>query len=419
MALYSTRKHASIDDWWTEDYKMTSKEYDIIVIGAGLVGLSAAYHLKQRFPWKKLLLLEKEADICMHQSSNNSGVIHSGVYYKPGSLKARNCIEGYQRLLAFAEQYAIPFEICGKIIVAATTDELPMLQHLYDRGLQNGLSGLKMLSKEELSEYEQHVQGVGAISVPQTGIIDYPALAKKLATLIVDELGGEIGLREGVINIKKEGGNNVVITNKGSYHTKKVVSCAGLQSDRIASLTEDNNDLRIIPFRGEYYKLCKEKEYLVKNLIYPVPDPKFPFLGVHFTRMIHGGIEAGPNAVLAFKREGYKFNDFNFRDTAQTFSWPGFWKIVAKYGSIGAGEIYRSLSKSAFTKALQKLIPAIEENDLIPGGAGIRAQACDRQGNLVDDFNVLQSGDIIHVRNAPSPAATSCLSIGQYISNSL
>ncbi|MGK9126746.1 L-2-hydroxyglutarate oxidase [Olivibacter sp. SA151] len=395
------------------------KGYDFVIIGGGLVGLSTAYHLKKRFPKKSLLLLEKESVVAKHQSGHNSGVIHSGIYYKPGSLKAINCIQGYQSLLEFAQKYGIPFDICGKIIVATSEEEIPVLQTIFDRGIQNELAGIKLLSKEEISEYEPHVSGLRGIHVPQTGIIDYPAFAKQLAVLLTDELGAEIRLNEQVIDIQKGVDHLTIITDKSDYSAVKAVSCAGLQSDRIASLSESDNDLRIIPFRGEYYKIKPERHYLVKNLVYPVPDPKFPFLGVHFTRMIHGGIEAGPNAVLAFKREGYNFIDVNLKDSVATLMWPGFWKIAARYGKIGLGEMYRSLSKKAFTKALQKLIPEITEDDLIEGGAGVRAQACDRKGNLIDDFNILQKDNLVHVRNAPSPAATSCLSIGQYISNRL
>jgi L-2-hydroxyglutarate oxidase len=394
-------------------------KYDTIVIGSGLVGLSVAYNLKLKNPDRKILILEKEKGVAVHQSGNNSGVIHSGIYYKPGSLKAQNCISGYHSLLEFAEQYNIPYDICGKIIVATDASELSGLDNIYQRGIENGLDGITKLSSTEIKDFEPHCAGVAGIHVPQTGIIDYPRMAEVLLELFKDQFGGDANFNEEVIAIKKEGDSIRVETDKHSYTSQNLVSCAGLFSDRIASLTEQSNDLRIIPFRGEYYKLRPEKEGLIKNLVYPVPDPKFPFLGVHFTRMIGGGVEAGPNAVLAFKREGYKFKDFSLRDVSETFAWPGFWKIAAKYGKIGMGEIYRSLSKAAFTTALQKLLPEITENDLVPGGAGVRAQACDRSGNLIDDFNILESKNIIHVRNAPSPAATSCLSIGKLISEKI
>ncbi|WP_162428178.1 L-2-hydroxyglutarate oxidase [Pontibacter pudoricolor] len=398
---------------------MSAQKYDTIVVGAGLVGLSVAYHLKQNNPDSKVLLIEKEDAVAKHQSGHNSGVIHSGIYYKPGSLKARNCIAGYHSIIEFAEEHGIPYDICGKIIVATSAAELPKLNDIYERGIQNGLTDLKRLhSLEEIREYEPHVAGVEAIHVPQTGIIDYPAMAAALLRLF-QQYGGEAAFGEQVVKIRSEKDNVYVETTKNTYTAASLVSCGGLFSDRVANLTEKENDLRIIPFRGEYYKLREEKEYLVRNLIYPVPDPSFPFLGVHFTRMIQGGIEAGPNAVLAFKREGYTFSDFNFKDTQDTFSWPGFWKIAAKYGKTGLGEMYRSLSKAAFTKALQKLMPEVQENDLVPGGAGVRAQACDRNGNLIDDFDILNRHNIIHVRNAPSPAATSSLAIGQYICDQL
>lgn len=395
---------------------MVSREIDFIIIGAGLVGLSTAYHVKLKYPGKSVLVIEKESAVSTHQSGHNSGVIHSGIYYKPGSLKAQNCILGYQSLIEFADKYDVPYDICGKIILATSKDEFQALDNIYERGIQNGLSTIKKLSQEELSEYEPHVAGLAGIHVSQTGIIDYRFMAKKLADIISNQFGGDIKLNEEVLAINTDRQGFVIETSKAAYSVKKIISCAGLQSDRVASLTEKENDLRIIPFRGEYYKLKTEKEYLIRNLVYPVPDPKFPFLGVHFTRMIGGGVEAGPNAVLSFKREGYRFKDFNFKDSLDTLTWPGFWRIAAKFGRIGMGEIHRSLSKTAFTKALQKLLPEITENDLVSGGAGVRAQACDKRGNLIDDFNILESNNIIHVRNAPSPAATSCLAIGKSIS---
>lgn len=391
-------------------------KYDVIIIGAGLVGLSTGYQLKIRNPKLEVAILEKEEEVALHQSGNNSGVIHSGIYYKPGSLKAKNCIEGYQSIIEFAQKYDIKYDLCGKIIVAKNNNELPLLDTIYNRGLENGLQNLKYLSREEFREIEPHCEGVKAIKVPQTGIIDYIAVAKTIKKLF-QELGGAIFHNHEVVNISMSGNLAVVKTLNNEFQTVKVITCAGLYSDKMSRMTNPDNDLQIIPFRGEYYKLKDDKKHLVKHLIYPVPDPNFPFLGVHFTRMTDGNIEAGPNAVLAFKKEGYKFTDFNFSETLETFTWPGFWKIVAKYGVTGMGEMYRSLSKSAFTKALQELIPEIREQDLIPGGAGVRAQACSRKGVLIDDFDIVKNGNIIHVRNAPSPAATSCLSIGKQISD--
>lgn len=392
------------------------KSFDIIIVGAGLVGLATAYQLKLKVPLLKILILEKEHDVALHQSGHNSGVIHSGIYYKPGSLKASNCIKGYQALLKFAEENGINHDICGKIIVATEEKELPLLDTIYKRGLENGLQNLTFLNQDEISETEPFCKGLKAVRVPQAGIIDYPQLARKILEKFLD-LGGDIIFNEKVEFIKELFSSIFVTTQKKVYESKKVITCGGLYSDTLSLSENEVKDLIIIPFRGEYYKIRPEKKHLVNNLIYPVPDPNFPFLGVHFTRMINGGIEAGPNAILAFKKEGYKFFDINPKELINTLTWPGFHKIVMKYGITGMGEIYRSLSKKAFTQALQKLIPEIKDNDLIPGGAGVRAQACDRQGNLLDDFNIVKKGNIIHVRNAPSPAATSCLSIGEYLSD--
>lgn len=389
--------------------------YDIIIVGAGLVGLATAYQAKLKNPDSKILILEKEKDVALHQSGHNSGVIHSGIYYKPGSLKATNCIEGYHSVINFAEKYGIKYDLCGKIIVATSQEELPLLDTIYKRGVENGLQDLKYLSREEFREIEPHCEGLKAIKVPQTGIIDYPGVAKKIKELF-EELGGEVKFNNEVRNISNTNSEVVITTSQSEFRAKKLISCAGLYSDKITKMTNEKNDVIIIPFRGEYYKIKDEKKHLVKHLIYPVPDPNFPFLGVHFTRMIDGNIEAGPNAVLAFRKEGYKFFDFDFNETMQTLTWPGFRKIVAKYGKTGMGEVHRSLSKSAFTKALQKLMPEIQESDLVTGGTGVRAQACDRNGALIDDFDIVKNGNIIHVRNAPSPAATSCFAIGNKIS---
>lgn len=389
--------------------------YDITIIGGGIVGLATALQLKITNPFLNVLLLEKEDELAKHQTGNNSGVIHSGLYYKPGSLKATNCIHGYQLLIDFCRQHEIAFDLCGKIVVASDENELPLLETLFTRGQQNGLQNLKKLTKEELLDYEPHVAGIAGIFVPQTGIVDYKIVAQKYGQLI-QEKGGHINLGERVLDIQSSEDKVVVITQKSSYTTKLVINCAGLYSDKVARMTVPELNVKIIPFRGEYYKLKKEKEYLVKNLIYPVPDPNFPFLGVHFTRMAKGGVEAGPNAVLAFKREGYKKSDISFSELAETLAWPGFQKVAGKYWRTGFGEMYRSFSKSAFTKALQKLIPEIKENDLVEGGAGVRAQACDREGGLVDDFLILEEKHVINVCNAPSPAATSSLAIGETVS---
>lgn len=389
--------------------------YDITIIGGGIVGLATALQIQGANQNLKIVLLEKESSLARHQTGNNSGVIHSGLYYKPGSLKATNCIRGYNLLLDFCRTQEIPFDLCGKIVVATEQHELQLLENLYNRGLQNGLTNLKKLSAEQLKEYEPHVTGLAGFFVPQTGIVDYTLVANTYGA-VFQKNGGTIHLGEKVLDIQHNSTQSVVITQKTSYTSKLVINCAGLYSDKVARMTVPNLKVKIIPFRGEYYKLKKEKEYLVKNLIYPVPDPNFPFLGVHFTRMAKGGVEAGPNAVLAFSREGYKKSDINMGELAESLAWPGFQKVAAKYWRTGMGEMYRSFSKAAFTKALQKLLPEIQENDLVEGGAGVRAQACDRNGGLVDDFLILEDIGVINVCNAPSPAATSSLAIGETVS---
>lgn len=386
--------------------------YDVVIIGGGIVGLATALKIKEKKEDIKLQLIEKEPQLCAHQTGNNSGVIHSGIYYKPGSLKAKNCRSGYDQLIDFCNREGIKYELCGKVIVATHQDQLPALENLFDRGRENGLDGLKKISKETLSEYEPHVEGISGIYVPQTGIVDFTEVALKYAALI-EEKGGVIKLGEKVTDIKKD----LIETDKDTYNPKVIVNCAGLYSDKIARMTGQDIDIKIIPFRGEYYKIKQDKHHLVKNLIYPVPDPSFPFLGVHFTRMIKGGIEAGPNAVLAFAREGYKKVQISLPELTETLLWPGFQKVAAKYWKTGFGEMYRSFSKVAFTKALQQLIPAIEKDDLVEGGAGVRAQACDRKGGLIDDFLIYENEYAVNVCNAPSPAATSSLSIGDTVSD--
>ncbi|MDN5210553.1 L-2-hydroxyglutarate oxidase [Fulvivirgaceae bacterium BMA12] len=389
---------------------------DIIIIGGGIVGLATALQLKNKNPGLKLSIIEKEDSLACHQTGHNSGVIHSGLYYKPGSLKAQNCIQGYHMLLDFCNKHEIPYELCGKIVVATEEREIPLLKKLKERGSANGLTNLKDLNAEELKAYEPHVNGLKGLFVPQTGIVDYKQVARKYGEK-VQEKDGALIFGERVQSIKPSKGGAEIVTNKSSYETKLVVNCAGLYSDKIARLTAEKLNLKIIPFRGEYYQLKKEKEYLVKNLIYPVPDPAFPFLGVHFTRMISGGVEAGPNAVLAFQREGYKKTDLKISELAETLAWPGFQKVAFKYWQTGFGEMYRSFSKAAFTKALQKLLPEITKDDLEPGGAGVRAQACDRDGGLLDDFLILEDEKAINVCNAPSPGATSSLAIGDKVSD--
>ena len=391
--------------------------YDLIIIGAGIVGLSSAYNFNKKFPNKKILVIEKESDVALHQTGNNSGVLHSGIYYKPKSLKAINCQSGYNKMIEFAKEHEISFDICGKIIVATDQKELNTLDLIYNRGIQNGLSKIKYLTSEEIKDYEPHCEGLKAIHVPQAGIINYKEVSKKLFDLLILN-GVEFAFNQEVIEINNDYLVKVDTLNE-SYTTRKLICCGGLHSDRLSDKTNADKNLRILPFRGEYYELKKKSEHLVNNLIYPVPDPAFPFLGVHFTRMIGGGIEAGPNAVLAFKREGYKFTDFNLKDFRDIVFWPGFWKIALKYGKTGAYEMYRSLSKKAFTKALQKLVPEIKESDLKRGGAGVRAQVCDKNGDLIDDFYIKNNKNVINVVNAPSPAATSAFSIGESIINKI
>lgn len=387
---------------------------DVVVIGGGIVGLATAYQLLKEKPNTKLILLEKEEKLAAHQTGHNSGVIHSGLYYKPGSLKAVNCIRGYDMLVDFCQKENIEYELCGKVVVATKEEELPQLEMLRNRGEENGLNGLKDLSPEEIKEIEPHCTGLAGIRVPQTGIVDYTAVAIKMAEKI-REAEGEIITKQRVKKITRTSGEIHVHSQDETYSTSLVINCAGLYSDKVASMTEDHN-LKIIPFRGEYYELKEHKRHLVKHLIYPVPDPNFPFLGVHYTRMIGGGVEAGPNAVLAYAREGYTKSKVKGAELLESLFYPGFIKVATKYWQTGLGELYRSYSKKAFTKALQALIPEIQEDDLIPGHSGVRAQACDKDGGLLDDFKIIEGDKVINVVNAPSPAATSSLSIGLTVS---
>ncbi|ODS81948.1 MAG: hydroxyglutarate oxidase [Cytophagaceae bacterium SCN 52-12] len=390
---------------------------DIVIIGGGIVGLATGYQILQQRPGLKITILEKEDRVAVHQTGHNSGVIHSGLYYAPGSLKATNCILGYDMLLDFCRKEEIPYDLCGKIVVATSVGQVPYLHKLYDRGIQNGLVQNRKITRSELREIEPHVEGVEGIWVPYTGIVDYSEVCRRYAKKI-REAGGILVFNQKVTGIRtNESGRSEVLTENGAaFQCRLIVNCAGLYSDKVAQLSQPEKvDVRIIPFRGEYYQIKPEREYLVKNLIYPVPDPNFPFLGVHFTRMIGGGVEAGPNAVLAFKREGYKMSDIDLKEFYESFAWPGFRKVVGKYWRTGLGEMYRSLSKTAFTEALQGLIPEIKEEDLIPGGAGVRAQACSYDGGLLDDFAIIENQAAINVCNAPSPAATSSLSIGKTV----
>lgn len=389
-------------------------KYDIVIIGGGIIGLATALQISNEKSDISIAVLEKEPDVARHQTGNNSGVIHSGIYYKPGSSKARNCIEGRKRLIEFCDKYEINYEICGKVIVATEEKELSQLDKLFDQGVANGLTGLRKLSAEGIREYEPYVKGIAGILVPQTGIINYGEVAKMYAELFKKN-NGKIFLGERVINIKQYKEYSEIRTDRGMYEAKMIINCAGLYSDKIALMVRQELDIRIIPFRGEYYKLRESSRHLVRNLVYPVPNPAFPFLGVHFTRHSNQEIEAGPNAVFALKREGYRRFNFNIKEFIESVFWSGFRIIAIKYWRTGFGEFYRSFSKIAFAKALKKMIPGISVDDLIPGGVGIRAQACTRDGTLVDDFLILKSPLQIDVLNVPSPAATSSLSIAQEI----
>ena len=387
--------------------------YDFAIIGGGIVGLSTAMALGERYPNAKILVLEKESQWAFHQTGNNSGVIHSGLYYKPGSFKAKFCRDGSRSMVEFCQKHNIDHEVCGKVIVATNEQELPRLENLYIRGLENDIP-VKRISPEEVREIEPHVSCVGGVQVFSTGIVNYKKVCLKYAELIGKQ-GGDLRLNTQVLKISRSGKNQVLETNKGSFETRFVINCAGLHSDRIAKLGKVNPQAKIVPFRGEYYELTPEKRYLVKTLIYPVPNPDFPFLGVHFTRMIDNSVHAGPNAVLSLKREGYKKTDFDFRDFAEVITYPGFWKLAAKHADEGIQEIIRSFSKAAFVKSLQKLIPEVQAEDVIPTHAGVRAQALMNNGSLVDDFLIVEGENSIHVCNAPSPAATSSLEIGKAI----
>lgn len=391
--------------------------YDFAIVGGGIVGLSTGMALGQRYPNARIVVLEKESSWAFHQTGNNSGVIHSGIYYKPGSFKAKFCREGSRSMVEFCQEHGIDYEVCGKVIVATEEKELPLLENLYKRGLENGLSVTK-LSAHQVEEIEPNVRSLAGIRVPTTGIVDYKQVCQKYVDLIKAQ-GGELRLNTKVEKITSTGALQVLETNNGAFETRFVINCAGLHSDRIAKLGHVDPKAKIVPFRGEYYELTPEKRYLVKNLIYPVPNPDFPFLGVHFTRMIDGSVHAGPNAVLSLKREGYKKTDFDLRDFVEVMTYPGFWKLATKYADEGIQEIIRSFSKAAFVRSLQKLIPEVQADDLIPTHAGVRAQALMNSGKLVDDFLIVEGRNTVHVCNAPSPAATSSIEIGKAIAQAI
>jgi len=393
---------------------MTDSSYDVIIIGGGAVGLAVALEITRRFPRQKLLLVEKEDRVARHQSGHNSGIIHSGVYYKPGSLKARLCVAGAAAMVDFCREHGIPHNVCGKVIVATGEDELLRLEELRQRGVSNGLTGLRLVGPQELREIEPHAHGLQALVVPATGVTDYARVCEKYAELIAQN-GGCIRTSAAVTAIRRSAQLIVVETKRGVYATRSLMNCAGLYSDRIARMAGDDPGIIIVPFRGEYYDLTAERSSLVRALIYPVPDPRFPFLGVHFTRRISGKVDAGPNAVLALAREGYRHSDISVRDLASSLAFPGFWRMASKHWRNGLGEWKRSLSKRAFVAALQRLLPEIKACDLVPGGSGVRAQALKPDGALVDDFQFVPSGKVLHVLNVPSPAATASLMIGKTI----
>jgi len=388
------------------------QQTDIIIIGGGIVGLATAYQFTLDYPLLKITLLEKEQQLAAHQTGHNSGVLHTGIYYKPGSLKALNCLEGKSRMEDFCRKEEIDFEICGKVIVAISEAELPALETIYQRGRTNGVS-CEMINSEKLHELEPHVAGIKAVHVPEAGIVDYGQVCKRFAKHLQNNEDNQIHCSTKVIGIRHSE-NIVVETEQGEFEGRFLVNCAGLYSDKITAMTQPPES-KIIPFRGEYYEVRPEKHHLCRNLIYPVPDPSFPFLGVHFTRMINGSLECGPNAVLAFAREGYTRSTVNFLELAEVLSYPGFIRLAAKYWRAGAGEMWRSFSKAAFVRALQRLVPEISADDLETAPAGIRAQAVLSNGKLVDDFLIQENKNIINVCNAPSPAATSSLNIGKHI----
>jgi L-2-hydroxyglutarate oxidase len=388
-------------------------EYDIAVIGGGIVGLATAMALV-RAGVDRLVVLEAETELAAHQTGHNSGVIHSGLYYKPGSLKARLCVAGREALYAFCAERDIPHERCGKVVVATNARERDALDELERRGRANGLHGIRRLNGPELRAIEPHVFGEVGLHVPDTGIVDYRAVAEAYAQVIRDA-GAQVATDMRVGGYRRTGDRHVLVTGAGAVACRYLINCAGLQSDRVARMCGVEPGVRIIPFRGEYHELAPDRRHLVKHLIYPVPDPRFPFLGVHFTRMIDGGVEAGPNAVLAFRREGYSKIAFSFRDALAIAGFGGFWRLARKHWRMGAGEMRRSWSKPAFVRALQRLIPEITAADLTTGGAGVRAQAVECDGKLVDDFRIIDQANMVHVLNAPSPAATASISIGEYI----
>ncbi len=393
---------------------MERQQYNVAIVGGGIIGLSTAMHLTQRFPALRVAVLEKEAELAMHQTGHNSGVIHSGIYYRPGSHKANFCVVGVQKLIQFCDENEIEYERCGKVIVATDESELGRLDNLYERGVANGVEGLEIIGPERLREIEPHSAGIKALWSPGTGIADYPKVAQVYASRFAHS-GGDIFTEAPVQSITRKGGVLALNTPRGTVQASHIINCAGLYADRVADMIEERVGVRIIPFRGEYYTLRAESRHLVSGLIYPVPDPRFPFLGVHYTRNIRGSVEAGPNAVLALSREGYRKRDFRLDETLDTLTYGGFWKMTSRHWRTGMSEMRRSYSKGIFLRDLQRLLPEIREEDLAPGGSGVRAQAVAGDGTLLDDFSIIQGREAVHVLNAPSPGATSSLAIGDHV----
>jgi len=389
-------------------------ERDIVIVGGGIVGLATALALSEAHPAQRLAILDKEPRLAGHQTGHNSGVIHSGAYYRPGSLKARLCVTGARAMKDFCTAHGIAWEECGKLIVATEPVEVPRLQTIYERAMANGLKGLKLLGPEEVREHEPHCRAVQALHVPETGIVDYTVVAARMAAL-VRERGADIVTGARVTAIYRRPDGLTLETPRGSVRTRRLVNCAGLYSDQVARMMGIRPPVQIIPFRGEYYMIRPERHALVRNLIYPVPDPEFPFLGVHFTRTIHGELEAGPNAVLAFAREGYSLGAIRPGELLGTLRYPGFWNMVGRHWAMGTYELWRSVSKPAFVASLRRLVPEIRSEDVERGGAGVRAQAVSPDGSLVDDFRISVDGGAVHVVNAPSPAATASLAIGRHV----
>lgn len=390
--------------------------FDLGVIGAGIVGLATAYKYQIKYPEKKIAIFEKEDRVAAHQTGRNSGVIHSGIYYKPGSLKALNCVDGRKQLVSFAKEYAIPHDVCGKIILATRESELPLLESIFNRGIENNIEGIRKIGAEEIKELEPHTEGIAAIHVPVTGIIDFKAVCKKLVELLQEiNPDSRIFYNTAVTGVFHSESESGVETSNGPYILGQKVFCAGLQADRMARMEGIDLDMQIVGFRGDYYELSETGKHKVKDLIYPVPDPNFPFLGVHFTRMTDGSVECGPNAVFSFKREGYSRTAFNFKDSIDALTFKGTWKLFAKHFGKGIDEYKRAFSKKLFLKELQKMIPGLTESDIVEGRSGVRAQALKKDGSLVDDFYIKYGSKSVHVINAPSPAATACLSIADHI----